>query len=84
MLETMFVYGSIYLSKAKECAKEKFAEFRSQEVGGAEILATIILIAIVVLLAVAFRKQLSVIVDNIWKTINGKAGELTTDFPSGT
>lgn len=83
MLETMFVYGSIYLSKAKECAKEKFAEFRSQEVGGAEILATIILIAIVVLLAVAFRQQLGKIVKDIWSSISGRTGDLTSEFPMG-
>lgn len=82
MLETMFVYGSVYLSKAKECAKEKLSEFRSQEVGGAEILATIILIAIVVLLAVAFRQQLSSIVTKIWGSISGKTDTLMQDFPS--
>ncbi|MDR1158452.1 MAG: hypothetical protein LBK75_09175 [Oscillospiraceae bacterium] len=64
----------------KDALLQKTKNFIHEERGGAEIIAVIILVAIVVLLAVAFRSQLGTLVKNIWSSISGKETELTSDF----
>lgn len=80
MMDTMLIYARHYARNARDCAKEKWDSFCSEEWGGAEILATIVLVAIVILLAVAFRSQLNSMVNNIWSAISGKTSEITSDF----
>lgn len=68
-MDTLFIYGQIMAGRAKESVKN----FWKQEKGGSEIVAVIVLIAIVMLLAVLFKDQLSDLVERIWNSINANA-----------
>lgn len=57
--------------------KEDIRDFFRKERGGSEIIATIVLIAIVVLLAVLFKDQIGTLVTNMWKDINTNSQGLT-------
>lgn len=63
-----------------DAIREKRDAFLKEERGGAEILAVIILVAIVVLLAVFFREQLGELVSEIWNSISGKTEKISADF----
>ena len=75
-MNTLAVYGMIYADKFKSGMKN----FLTKERGGSEIVATIILVAIVVLLAVAFRGELETLVSNIWDGVSEKTNEINSDF----
>lgn len=69
-MNTLFIHGQILAEKAKGRIKE----FWKQEKGGSEIVAVIVLIAVVMLLAVLFKEQLANLVTTIWNSINANAG----------
>lgn len=54
------------------------------ETGAAEIIAVIVLVAIVLILAIAFRSEIGDLLQNIWSSIRGRETELTSDFEFGT
>lgn len=65
--------------------KEDIRDFFCRERGGSEIIATIVLIAIVVLLAVLFKDQIGNLVNNMWNDINTNSQGLTnTPIGGGT
>ena len=68
---------------AMEGISSKVRNFLTEEKGGAEIIATIVLVAIVVLLALFFREQIGNLVSSIWSAIAGKEDELTQSFSAG-
>ena len=61
-------------------AKAKCNRLVKEEKGGSEIIATIILVAVVVLLALFFREQIGSLISNIWNSITGAEGEITESF----
>ena len=73
--------NSVYFGCMSISAKAR--KFLKDEKGGAEIIATIILVAVVVLLALFFREQIGALVTNIWSSISGKEGEITESFGGG-
>lgn len=70
--------NTLYFSKIWLSAK--LGRFIKDERGEVNIVATIILLGIAVLLAVAFRNQIGGLVDKIFSAISGKEKELTKDF----
>lgn len=60
----------LHVQNCSRMAKEKVKEFFTEEKGGAEIIATMVLVAIVVALAVAFRSQLQTLFDTIWADVD--------------
>lgn len=68
-MDTLLVYGKIVRHNVTEGIKD----FLKKERGGSEIVATIVLIAIVVLLAVLFKEQIAKLVNTMWDSINTKA-----------
>ncbi len=60
--------------------KNNVKGFLKEEKGGAEIVATIVLVAIVVLLAVAFKEQLGTLVQDVWAGVNANADKLSETF----
>jgi len=50
------------------------------ESGAAEIIAVIVLVAIAIILAIAFREQIGELLSNIWSAINGRENEITADL----
>lgn len=79
-MDTLMICAKIQAARFKESVHE----FLHKERGGAEIVATIVLVAIVVLLAVAFREQLVSLVQGIWSGITDKAGEINQDIDLGS
>lgn len=69
----------IYLM-TKWKAEGMLEEFFFDEEGDVNILSMVILMAIAVLAAVAFRKQLKILIDNLFLSINNQQKELTSDF----
>lgn len=63
--------------------KTKAKNFFTEEKGGGEIVGAIVVIAIVVLLAVAFKDQLGKLMESIWSAISGKEGDITSDMNLG-
>ena len=76
MLTGAYAYGKLALKGISS----KLRNFFNEEKGAAEIIATIVLVAIVVLLALFFREQIGNLVSSIWSAISGKEGELTNSF----
>lgn len=74
-MDTLLVYGQI----VKHNAKEGINNFLKRERGGSEIVATIVLIAIVVLLAVLFKDQIGALVNKMWNSINTNAAPVLDD-----
>ena len=48
--------------------------------GSAEIIAVIVLVAIAIILGIAFREQISEMLTNIWDAIRGREQELIADL----
>ncbi len=69
----------IYLM-TKWKAEGMLEEFFFDEEGDVNILSMVILMAIAVLAAVAFRKQLAALIEKLFKSIDGNADNLTQDF----
>lgn len=74
-MNTLFIHSQIMAAKAMN----KIQELWKQEKGGSEIVAVIVLIAVVMLLAVLFKEQLGNLVENIWNSINSNANGVVTN-----
>ena len=70
--------NALYFSKI--WLSTKLGRFIKDERGEVNIVATIILLGIAVLLAVAFRKQINNLVESVFDAIRGKEVDLTEDF----
>jgi flagellin-like protein len=68
------------LNFSKIWLSAKLGRFIKDERGEVNIVATIILLGIAVLLAVAFRNQISGLVKSVFDAISGKEKELTKGF----
>lgn len=55
-------------------------DYFSRERGAAEIVAVIVLAAIALIFAIAFRKEIGGLLSDIWSAVRGRQGELTADF----
>lgn len=76
---------SAYISAktAKFMMSDKVKSFLKEEKGGAEIIATIVLVAVVVLLALFFKDQITEMVNNIWGAVSGREGDITSPIDGG-
>jgi FlaG/FlaF family flagellin (archaellin) len=54
--------------------------YLNNESGAAKIIAVIVLVAIAIILAIAFRTQIGDFLQNIWSSISGREDELTSEF----
>lgn len=70
MLNTMLMYANIVRLKVKDFFKD--------ESGAVDIVAIVVLMGIVVLVALVFKKQLTNLVTNLFATITGKATDAVT------
>lgn len=70
MLNTMLMYANI--------ARLKVKDFFKDENGAVDIVAIVVLMGIVVLVALVFKKQLTGLVTDLFKTITGKATDAVT------
>lgn len=78
---SMAKYGATYcLNKVDGWFKRVFKE----QAGGAELIATIVIIGIVLILAFAFRTQLVELVKNLWNNLlkNGNQNTQQSDVVS--
>jgi FlaG/FlaF family flagellin (archaellin) len=48
--------------------------------GAAEIIAVIVLVAIAIVLGIAFREQIGELLSDIWNAIRGRERELISEF----
>ncbi len=71
LLDTMMMYLNI--------AKLKAEDFFKDENGAVDIVAIVVLMGIVVLVAIIFRKQLTDLVEHLFKTITGSADKVLTE-----
>ena len=70
----------MFMQQAFLAAKMKVHSFMTIENGEVNIIAMVILIAIAVLLAVLFRKQIGKIISDLFKAINDNVGAVTEAF----
>lgn len=70
MLNTMLMYANI--------ARLKVKDFFKDESGAVDIVAIVVLMGIVVLVALVFKKQLTNLATNLFATITGKATDAVT------
>lgn len=70
----------MFMQQAAFMAKMKLRAFMTKENGEVNIIAMVILIAIAVLLAVLFRKQIGNLINNLFKSINDNVGKVTEAF----
>ena len=63
--------------------KAKFNQLKKSENGGAEIIAVVVLIAIVVVLGVAFKDKIADLIKNIWEGITGNTAGLNEGVDLG-
>lgn len=70
MLNIMLMYANI--------ARLKVKDFFKDESGAVDIVAIVVLMGIVVLVALVFKKQLTNLVTNLFATITGKATDAVT------
>mgnify|MGYP000913338533 CR=1 len=59
---------------------KQMKQYIQSECGAAEIIAVIVLVAIAIILAIAFREQIGELLSNIWNAINGRESEITADL----
>lgn len=59
---------------------KRIRDFLRCKNGSAEIIACIVLVAIAIILGIAFREQLSDLLSNIWGAIRGRERELIADL----
>lgn len=71
LLDTMMMYLNI--------AKFKAEDFFKDENGAVDIVAIVVLMGIVVLVAIIFRKQLTKLVEHLFETITGSADKVLTE-----
>lgn len=60
--------------------RHRLNRFFYSERGAAEIIAVIVLAAIALIFAIAFRKEIGDLLAEIWEAVRGRQGELTADF----
>lgn len=70
LLDTMMMYLNI--------AKLKAEDFFKDENGAVDIVAIVVLMGIVVLVAIVFRKQLTALIESLFNTITGNATDAVT------
>ena len=70
----------MFMQQAFLAAKMKVHSLMTKENGEVNIIAMVILIAIAVLLAVLFRKQIGKIISDLFKAINDNVGAVTEAF----
>ena len=70
----------MFMQQAAFMAKMRLRAFMTKENGEVNIIAMVILIAIAVLLAVLFRKQIGNLISNLFKSINDNVGKVTEAF----
>ena len=70
LLDTMMMYLNI--------AKLKAEDFFKDENGAVDIVAIVVLMGIVVLVALVFKKQLTDLIKNLFLTITGSANNAVT------
>lgn len=75
-MDAMMIKARIHANNFMNRVKD----FMKEEKGGAEIVATIVLVAIVVLLAVAFKDQLAGLVSDVWAGVDANADKLSETF----
>lgn len=63
--------------------KKNVRRFFTSERGASDIIAVVVLVAIVVVLGVAFRKKLVELVGNIWKGVDSNSGEFANQITIG-
>lgn len=51
-----------------------------KENGAAEIIAVIVLVAIALIFAIAFRNEIGDLLSSIWDAVRGREEDLTADF----
>jgi len=57
------------LVSAKTAVQGWFRRVFKEQAGGAEVIATLIIIAVVLALALIFRKNLAALVSNLWNSL---------------
>lgn len=77
-IDSALIYGQVLCQKAKEQVKD----FMTKEVGGAEIIATIVLVAIVIMVAVLFKDNLMKLVKDLWDAISNNASDFVNSSGS--
>ena len=82
-MKKLLTNAYVKCSNALFNAKTSVKRLAHEEKGGAEIIATIILVAIVVLLALFFREQIGSLVSSIWGSITGQSEQITASFSAG-
>ena len=60
--------------------KAQVAQFAHEETGGGEIIATVVVIAIVIMLGVAFSSQIAEFFNQLWGQATGNAGSIGTNM----
>lgn len=80
LFDSMCVKGYCALKSLKAGARK----FLTSEHGASDIIAVVVLVAIVVVIGVAFRQKLVEFIGNIWKDIGGKTGEVTSSVTINT
>ena len=63
----------------RKCIRAFIDHIRQRD-GAAEIIAVIILVAIAIILGIAFREQIGQLLTDIWNAIKGRERELINDF----
>lgn len=61
-------------------AKEKINDMFTKENGEANIIAIILVIAIVVALAIIFREQIGNMFERVWSNINGETSDVLDNY----
>lgn len=82
-MDRLFIRAKVAGWVVADTVKAKVKHFFTEEKGGGEIVGAIVLIAIVVLLAVAFKKQLGELMKSIWSSISGQESNITSDMNLG-
>ena len=79
LFDTMCVKGYCAMQSLKAGARRFFTSER----GASDIIAVVVLVAIVVVVGVAFRKKLVEFIGQVWDGISGKTGEITQEVTIG-
>lgn len=82
-MDRLFIQAQVAGWVVADTVKTKVKQFFTEEKGGGEIVGAIVLIAIVVLLAVAFKDQLEDLMSNIWSSISGQESNVTNPMDLG-
>ena len=79
----MFTAINYAFNRAKNSVHGMFKRVFKEQAGGAEVIATLIIIAVVLVLALAFRDNLSQLVKSLWNDmLNMGEKEQSPDIPT--